>query len=129
MNRMPQCSSAGNILSRRTFLLRCFFKKKVGVGKFFKENIYAQIYTVCHLTNNDNNSNNNNNKMMKIIISGKKLKDDGIQMAGGIAIEDLGEGAYKYLGVLESDKIKMEEIRYNSAKNTIAGQGKCWNQV
>ena len=31
-------------------------------------------------------------------------------MAGGIAIEDLGDRAYKYLGVLESDKIKMEEI-------------------
>ena len=34
---------------------------------------------------------------------GKKVEDDGIQMPGGIAIGDLGDGAYKYLGELESD--------------------------
>ena len=32
------------------------------------------------------------------------------KMPGGIAIGDMGDGAYKYFGVLESDKIKMEEM-------------------
>ena len=31
-------------------------------------------------------------------------------MSGGIAIGDLGNEAYKYLKLLKSDKIKMEEI-------------------
>ena len=42
---------------------------------------------------------------------GKKVEDAGIEMPGGIVIEDLGDGAYKYLGVLEADKIKMEEMK------------------
>ena len=42
---------------------------------------------------------------------GKKIEDTGIEMPGGIVIEDLGDGAYKYLGVLEADKIKMEEMK------------------
>ena len=32
-------------------------------------------------------------------------------MAGGLVIGDLGDEAYKYLGVLKSDKIKMEELK------------------
>lgn len=42
---------------------------------------------------------------------GKKVEDQGIEMPGGTVIEDLGEGAYKYLGVLEADKIKMDEMK------------------
>ena len=38
---------------------------------------------------------------------GKKVNDDGIEIPGGIAIGDLGDGAYKYLGALEFDKITM----------------------
>ena len=34
---------------------------------------------------------------------GKKVEDDGIQMSGGIAIGDMGDGAYKDPGVLKSD--------------------------
>ena len=39
------------------------------------------------------------------------MEDDGIQMPSGMAIGDIGDGAYKYLGVLESDKIKMEDMK------------------
>ena len=42
---------------------------------------------------------------------GKKVEDDGIQMSGGIAIGDMGDGAYKYFGVLESEKTKMKEMK------------------
>ena len=38
---------------------------------------------------------------------GKKVKDHRIQRPGEIAIGDLGDGAYKYLGALEFDKITM----------------------
>ena len=38
--------------------------------------------------------------------SGRKVEDDGIQMPGEIAIGDLGDGAYKDPGVLESEKIE-----------------------
>ena len=33
-------------------------------------------------------------------------------MPGGIVIGDLGDGAYKYLEVLKSDKMKMEEVNW-----------------
>ena len=37
---------------------------------------------------------------------GEKVENDEIQMLGGIDIRVLGDKAYKYFGVLESDKIK-----------------------
>ena len=33
-------------------------------------------------------------------------------MPGGIVIGDLGDGAYKYLEVLKSDKIKMKKVKW-----------------
>jgi hypothetical protein len=42
---------------------------------------------------------------------GKKIEDDGIRMPDGQMMEDLGSEAYKYLGVLEADKIKMEAMK------------------
>ena len=41
----------------------------------------------------------------------KKVEEGGIQMPGGIAIGDLGDGDYKYPGVLKPDKNKMEEMK------------------
>ena len=42
---------------------------------------------------------------------GKKIEDDGISMLDEQVIEDLGEESYKYLEILEADKIKMEEMK------------------
>ena len=42
---------------------------------------------------------------------GRKVEEDRIQMPGGIAIEDLADKAHKYIGELESDKIKMEKMK------------------
>ena len=42
---------------------------------------------------------------------GRKVEDDGIQMPGETAIDDIGDGGYKYLRVLKLDKIKMEELK------------------
>ena len=42
---------------------------------------------------------------------GKKVKDHRIQRPGEIAIGDLGDGGYKYLGVMEFNRIKMEEMK------------------
>ena len=49
----------------------------------------------------------------------KKDERYGIQIPCGIAI-DLGDGPYKYyhLGVLKSDKIKMEEMKLKVSKIT-----------
>ena len=42
---------------------------------------------------------------------GKKIEDEGISMPDGQLLQDLGEESYKYLGILEADKIKMEEMK------------------
>lgn len=42
---------------------------------------------------------------------GKKTEDSGLDMNDGCKIEDIGHGSYKYLGVLEADKIKMQEMK------------------
>ena len=43
----------------------------------------------------------------------RKAEDNGSQMPGGIAIEDFDDEAYKYLGVQESAKIKIEKVKLN----------------
>ena len=48
---------------------------------------------------------------------GKKVEDAGIQMPDGQLIQDLGNESYKYLGVLEADKIKMEEMKNKVRKD------------
>ena len=48
---------------------------------------------------------------------GRKVEDDRIQMPGGIAIGDVSDGAYKYVGVLKSDTNKMEEIKLKVKQN------------
>lgn len=42
---------------------------------------------------------------------GKKIEDEGISMPDGQVLQDLGDESYKYLGILEADKIKMEEMK------------------
>ena len=42
---------------------------------------------------------------------GKKIEDEGISMPDGQLLQDLGEESYKYLGVLEADRIKMDEMK------------------
>ena len=41
----------------------------------------------------------------------KKVQDDGVKMPCEIAIRNLGNGAFKYFGVLQPDKVKMKEIK------------------
>lgn len=52
-----------------------------------------------------------------IMKRGKKVEDAGISMPDGQVIEDLGNEAYKYLGVLEANKIKMEEMKQKVQKD------------
>ena len=47
---------------------------------------------------------------ISVIKKGKKVEGNGIQMPCEIAIRNLGDGAFKYFGVLKSDKVKMKEI-------------------
>jgi hypothetical protein len=47
---------------------------------------------------------------------GKKVEDEGIKMPDGQMMEDLGEGSYKYLGILESDRMRMEEMKEKVSK-------------
>ena len=42
---------------------------------------------------------------------GKKIEDEGISLPDGQQIQDLGENSYKYLGILEADRIRMEEVK------------------
>lgn len=42
---------------------------------------------------------------------GKKEEDDGILLPDGQIMHDLGNENYKYLGVLEADKVKMNEMK------------------
>ena len=42
---------------------------------------------------------------------GKKIEDEGISMPDGQLLQDLGEESYKYLGILEADRIKMEDMK------------------
>jgi hypothetical protein len=46
-----------------------------------------------------------------ILKRGKKMEDNGIRMPDGQIMGDVGDGSYKYLGVLEAEKIKMEEMK------------------
>ena len=41
-----------------------------------------------------------------IMKRGKLIKSDGIQLINGETIKEVGEEGYKYLGILEIDKIK-----------------------
>ena len=42
---------------------------------------------------------------------GKKVEDNGISVADGQVMNDLRDGSYKYLGVLEADRIKSDEMK------------------
>ena len=42
---------------------------------------------------------------------GKKIEDNGINLPDGKVMRDLGDESYKYLGVLEADKMRMEEMK------------------
>ena len=47
---------------------------------------------------------------------GKRAEDDGIWLPDGQMMKDLGESGYKYLGILESDQIKMKEMKEKVTK-------------
>jgi hypothetical protein len=47
---------------------------------------------------------------------GKKIEDEGIRMPDGQLIKDLGEEPYKYLAILEADKMKMEDMKQKVRK-------------
>ena len=46
----------------------------------------------------------------------KKIEDEGIRMPGVQLWQDLGEESYKYLGAVDADRIKMEEMNENVRK-------------
>ena len=47
---------------------------------------------------------------------GKVTATDGIQLPNGNNIKDIEEGAYKYLGIIEGDEIKHQEMKENIRK-------------
>ena len=46
-----------------------------------------------------------------ILKRGKVVKSAGIKLPGGKVMTDIDEEGYKYLGILESDKTKEEEMK------------------
>ena len=46
----------------------------------------------------------------------KEIEDEGISMPGVQLWQDFGEESYKYLGTVDADRIKMEEIKENVIK-------------
>ena len=57
------------------------------------------------------------NKCATLIMKrGKKIEDNGINLPEGELMRDLGDESYKYLGVLEAEKMKMEEMKEKTRK-------------
>ena len=47
---------------------------------------------------------------------GKVIKTEGIRLADGQHMKDIDETGYKYLGILENDKIKKKEMKKKFSK-------------
>ena len=57
---------------------------------------------------------------MLVIEKGKIVKSVGIELSGGKVIKSLQEGeSYKYLGILEADKVLEEKMKLNVSKEYI----------
>ena len=76
--------------------------KLYGKSKKYLETL---MNTVRIFTNNIKMKLSTSKCASLVMRSGRKMEDNGIQMPGEIAIEYLGDKAYKYIGVLESNKI------------------------
>ena len=50
------------------------------------------------------------------IVKGQTIQSEGIELADGKLMKDIGEMSYKYLGILEDDRIKHEEMKVNIRK-------------
>ena len=54
---------------------------------------------------------------MFVMKRGEIVKSDGIQLPNDIVIKSLEKGEnYKYLGVLEADKVIVDEMNYSTTK-------------
>ena len=54
---------------------------------------------------------------MLVMKRGEIVKSDGIQLPNDIVIKSLEKGEnYKYLGVLEADKVIVDEMNYSTTK-------------
>ena len=54
-----------------------------------------------------------------IMKRGKLVKNEGISMPDGKMIKNIEEGGYKYLGILEADGVKHEEMKNQIKKDHI----------
>ena len=59
---------------------------------------------------------------------GKIIKLDGIELPNDKVIKSLEEGeSYKYLGVLEADKVMVNEMK-DKVKKEYYRRARCWKQ-
>ena len=60
---------------------------------------------------------------------GKIIKLDGIKLPNDKVIKSLEEGeSYKYLGVLEADKVMVNEMKDKVKKEYYRRARRCWKQ-
>ena len=60
---------------------------------------------------------------------GKIIKLDGIELPNDKVIKSLEEGeSYKYLGVLEADKVMVNEMKDKVKKEYYRRARRCWKQ-
>ena len=71
-----------------------------------------------------------------IMKTGKLVKTEGKSMHNGKVIKNIEEGGYKYLGILEADSIKQEEMKgqikkesTRSVKNILKSKLNGWNII
>ena len=66
---------------------------------------------------------------MLVTKRGKIIKLDGIELPNDKVIKSLEEGeSYKYLGVLEADKVMVNEMKDKVKKEYYRRARRCWKQ-
>ena len=66
---------------------------------------------------------------MLVMKRGKIIKLDGIELPNDKVIKSLEEGeSYKYLGVLEADKVMVNEMKDKAKKEYYRRARRCWKQ-
>ena len=66
---------------------------------------------------------------MLVMKRGKIIKLDGIELPNDKVIKSLEEGeSYKYLGVLEADKVMVNEMKDKVKKEYYRRARRCWKQ-
>ena len=65
-----------------------------------------------------------------IIMSRGKVKStDGIELSSGEEVRETEEDRYKYLGILEYDRIKEQEMKDKFRKSISGGQNWFWRLI